>query len=115
MWIVAATRAAENLIRELGGFFDAAPPGYNWVLVEIFMICSGTTNCAPSPSALQVVGASRIPYSVPAGFEIQPIFGPDAYVEGQVWGYLGFIVPNSESALWLVFSQSGQQYAFDLQ
>lgn len=115
MWIVAAERSAETLIRELGGFIDSAPPGYEWVLVELFMICSGTNNCAPQPSALQVVGPSRTPYNVPEGFEIEPVFGPNAYMDGQVWGYVGFIVPNSETTLSLLFTQSGQQYAFDLQ
>jgi len=115
MWVVAATRNAESLIRELGGFITPASPGYEWVLVELFMICSGTANCGPQPSSLQIVGPSGIPYGIPTGFEVQPNFGPSAYVEGQVWGYAGFIVPTSEPTLSLLYTQSGQSFAFDLQ
>lgn len=115
MWVVDANRAAESLIVEIGGSVEPAPPGYTWLLVELFMLCSGAENCAPPTTALQVVGPSRVPYPVAPGITIQPIFGPAAYIDGQVWGYLGFLVPSTEAPLSLLLTQPGQQFAFDLQ
>jgi hypothetical protein len=115
MWVVDASRAAESLILEIGGSVEPAPPGYTWLLVELFMLCSGAENCAPPTTALQVVGPSRVPYPPAPGITIQPTFGPAAYVDGQVWGYLGFLVPSTEAPLSLLLTQPGQQFAFDLQ
>ena len=36
-------------------------------------------------------------------------------MNSQIWGYVGFIVPNSESQLNLVLSQDNQQHIFALQ
>jgi hypothetical protein len=115
MWVVAANRAAESMILELGGIIDSAPPGQEWVLVELLMICNGSENCAPTLDQIQIVGSSGVPYNVPAGFQILPVFGPDAYMNGQVWGYLGYLVPTSEQTLSLLFTQNGRKFAFELQ
>jgi hypothetical protein len=64
---------------------------------------------------MRVVGTSGAFYSPGNGFVMDPIFGPTAYVHGQVWGYMGFIVPDSEAQMWLIITIGGKNYPFALQ
>jgi hypothetical protein len=115
MLIIDAVRQASAEIVERGGTVPPAPAGEEWVLVELMLICDGGENCAPDTGAFNLTGASSRPYPPAAGFQLEPVFGREAFTAGQVWGYLGFVVPNSESGLWLTLGQGSQLYRFALQ
>jgi hypothetical protein len=115
MRVVAATRPGSSLIAELGGQAPAPPSGQDWVVIEALIICSGNTNCAPKLSNLNVVSASGATYAPAPDFNMSPLFGPGGFMAGQVWGYMGFRVPTSETGLRLVLSQGGKTYTFALQ
>lgn len=112
--VIASTRPAAAYISELGGQVPAAPAGQSWLLVELLMICSTVDSCAPQADALQVVNAGGIPYRQGSGLVLEPIFGPDAYLQGQVWGYAGFIVPDTDDPLYLLLTVDGTDYQFAL-
>lgn len=113
MRVISATRPAESYIRELGGVMPAAPANQSWVLVEVLIICQSNP-CTATPSNVKVVGASGVAYNASSQLTMSPILG-SSVANGQIWGYVGFVVPNSESRLNLVFSRNNQNYAFSLQ
>jgi hypothetical protein len=115
MRVVAATRPGDAHIREVGGSAPNPPAGQKWLLVELLLICAGDGNCAPDVSALNVLGTSGTVYTPAVGLRIEPLFSSDAYMAGQVWGYAGFTVPDSETALYLAVTRESQQYLFALQ
>jgi len=113
--VIQVARPGSSFIREIGGTAPNPPPNQDWVLLEILMMCSTATNCAPSPNNLTILGSSGATYSIPGTLQIDPPFGPEAYSSGQVWGFAGFLVPRSESTLSLVVTQGDQSFAFALQ
>jgi hypothetical protein len=115
MRVVDIFRRASAEILERGGSIPPAPPGEEWVLVELLLICEGEGNCTPEIGALNLTGSSGRPYPPAAAFQLEPVFNRDAFIAGQVWGYLGFVVPNSEGSLWLTLGQGGVVYRFALQ
>lgn len=115
MLVVSAERPGDDFMREIGGEVGPAPAGYSWLLVELVLLCNGDENCAPSPSALRVAGSTGRPYPPASGYQVEPLFGPDAFSLGQVWGYLAFTIPDAESGLTLIFDQDGQRYTFSLE
>jgi hypothetical protein len=115
MRIVAAVRPATTLINDLGGAAANPPAGQEWLLVEALVICSGSDNCAPALSNIRVIGSSGTVYAPAPDFSMPQLFGPGAFAVGQVWGYMGFTVPTSETTLRLALNQGGQTYIFALQ
>jgi hypothetical protein len=115
MRIVAAVRPASTLINELGGAAANPPTGQQWLLVEALVICSGSDNCAPALSDIRVVGSSGTTYAPAPDFSMPQLFGPSAFAVGQVWGYMGFTIPSSETTLKLALNQDGETYTFALQ
>jgi hypothetical protein len=113
--VVDVVRQASAEIAERGGSVPPAPDGQDWVLLELLLICEDGTNCAPDTGAFKLTGNFGTPYSLTAGFQLDPVFGREAFAAGQVWGYLGFVVPNSESGLWLTLGQGSDIYRFALQ
>jgi hypothetical protein len=83
------------------------------VLVEALPDLLRWLDCTP-PGHLKVVGPTGTVYTPSPQHGVAPIFG-SFFANGQVWGYLGVVVPNSESSLRLVLSQSGEDYYFALQ
>ncbi len=114
MRVVEITRPAEQRIAELGGSVPNVPSDQAWVLVEALLICTDDRNCIPNPSALWIVGSSGTGYSPSPQLNLPPSFG-SFLSNRQVWGYLGFVVPKSESSLRLVLVQAGQTFVFALQ
>ena len=115
MLVIDALRQAGAAIQERGGSIPPAPAGEEWVLVELLLICAGDSNCTPDMGAFNITGSSGRPYPPAAAFQLDPVFNSQAYTAGQVWGYLGFLVPNSESGLWLTLGQGSAAYRFALQ
>lgn len=113
--VVQAPRPGDAVIRALGGSIPNAPPGQEWVLVEMLLICSGTGNCTPDAASLQAQGTSGSRYSPAEQFVLDPLFGPENFIGGQVWGYRGFLIPRSEAQLILVVTVNRQSYNFALQ
>ena len=114
--VVSFTRPAQGRITEMGGSVAAPPAGSSWALVELLMVCTGAENCAISPSAFQIVGTTGGTYSSTPIPGLDPLlFGPNAYTYGQVWGYIGFVIPNTESSLWLVLTLDDGLHVFALQ
>src|SRR5689334_5193452 len=93
----------------------APPAGMAWAHVEALIKCNGTINCSPDVSSLKILGSSGKSYDVSRTFTITPVFGPDGYTSGQVWGYLEFAVPTSEQQLRLTLTQGNQTIIFALQ
>ena len=85
------------------------------LLVEALVICSGSNNCAPQLSDIQVIGSSGTTYAPVTNLNMPQLFGTSAFAVGQVWGYIGFTIPTSETALRLVLNQDGETYTFALQ
>ena len=112
--VIRGARPADALIQELAGSVPPAPAGQQWVVVEAILMCAGSANCAPATSSLQLVGTGGS-YAPAATFNVQPVFGPDAYTLGQVWGYLGYTVPASAGGLVLELVQGDQAYRFAIQ
>jgi hypothetical protein len=115
MRIVSAAFPATNALKDIGVTPPAPPAGSQWALVEAFMQCNQGVNCAPDSASLKILGATGKTYPVTTAFSVTPIFGPDGYTPGQVWGYLEFAVENNEQPLRLVLTQGGQNYTFALQ
>jgi len=113
--VIQVARPGSSYIQEIGGTAPNPPADQDWVLLEILLMCSTATNCAPSPSSLSILGSSGTAYAIPNSLQIDPPFGPEAYSSGQVWGFAGFLVPRSESTLSLVVTQGDQSFAFALQ
>jgi hypothetical protein len=115
MRVISVTRPGSTFITDMGGQPGSLPTGQEWVVVEALVICSGTANCAPNLSALQVAGASGSTYTPATDFSIASQFGPGAFALGQVWGYLGFRIPTTETNLRLILTQGNQTFTFALQ
>jgi len=117
MRVVSAARPANEVITS---FIAAAPPNppanHSWLLVELFLICSGTDNCAPPAGSLTVMGNSQALYQPSTVIPLFPQFGSDSFAVGQVWGYLIFAIPNAEQGIWLKLQLvDGTIYYFALQ
>ena len=115
MRVVAAVRPATTMINDLGGAAANPPAGQQWLLVESLVVCSGSNNCAPALSNIRVVGSSGTVYAPAPDFSMPQLFGPGAFAVGQVWGYMGFTIPTSETTLRLALNQNGETYTFALQ
>lgn len=113
--VIQVARPGSGFIQEIGGSAPNPPANQDWVLLEILLMCSTASNCAPAPANLSILGSSGATYSIPGTLQIDPPFGPEAYSSGQVWGFAGFLVPRSESTLSLVVTQGDQSFAFALQ
>jgi hypothetical protein len=114
MRVIDAARPGETRIRELGGTIPAAPANQAWVLVEVLVACREQTTCSLSPSVFQVIGSSGTAYNPSSQLNMTPIFG-SLTSNRQIWGYLGFIIPNNESGLRLALAQGSQTHLFALQ
>jgi hypothetical protein len=112
--VISATRHAETAIRDLGGDVPAAPSGQSWLLVELLLNCGQQPSCAFDSSAVSVVDASRAEFRPAADFKLAPLFGSYSR-NGQVWGYLGFTVPDNAGVLKLAVSEAQKVYWFELQ
>jgi hypothetical protein len=115
MRVIAATRPGSTLITELGGMAIAPSPDHEWLVVELSVACSADTNCAPSLTTIRVTSASGGVYPPALDFSVPAMFGPGAYSNGQVYGYLGFLVPTSDESLRLILSRDGAAYTFALE
>jgi hypothetical protein len=115
MRVITATRPGDSLISELGGMAIAPSPNHEWLVVELSVDCSGDSNCAPSLTTIRVTSASGGVYPPALDFSVPAMFGPGAYSNGQVYGYLGFLVPTSDESLRLIFSWDGAAYTFALE
>jgi hypothetical protein len=108
------TRPASSAIQQLGGSVANPPAGQNWVLLELLLICKTPGQCLQNPSNFQVLGASGTWYGVSPGLINLQIFDT-VVLQGQSWGYLGFVVPDSEATLRFVVLQGSQMYVYSLQ
>jgi hypothetical protein len=115
MRVVSAAFPATNTLKDLGVTPPPPPSGSQWALVEAFMTCAQNANCGPQTSSFKILGSSGKTYPITTAFSVSPVFGPDGYTPGQVWGYLEFAVPSNEQQLRLVLTQGGQTYTFALQ
>lgn len=115
MLIIQADRPGYDRIFELGGDAPEASTGEEWVLVEMLLICYEEDNCAPQASAIAASGISGTTYQPESSLNITPLFNEDAYFNGQIYGYVGFIVPTTERDLQLLLTQNGDTYRFALQ
>ena len=114
--VLEATRPGETLLRELAGSVPTTPANHNWVIFEMLLVCSGGDNCTPATSAFTLHSNTGTIYTPAASLNLEPVFTPDVYMGGQTWGYLGFIVPTSDSALWLSLDTgTGEPINFGLQ
>lgn len=114
--VLEATRPGETLLRELAGSVPATPANHNWVIFEMLLVCSGGDNCTPATSAFTLRSNTGEIYTPAASLNLDPVFTPDVYMSGQTWGYLGFIVPTSNSAIWLSLDTgTGEPINFGLQ
>ena len=112
--VVDAKRGAESMIQELGGSFPPAPANQSWVLLELLLVCKNSPTCTLDPATLQVSGSSGVVHAYSSALNLPPTFGTST-VNNQVWGYLGFVVPTSETGLKLTLSENGQTYAVALE
>jgi hypothetical protein len=115
MLVLDVFRQASTEIANRGGSVPPAPAGEEWVLIELILICDGDENCTPESGTFNLTGTSGGQYPPAAGFQLEPVFGREAFAAGQVWGYLGFVVPDSETGLWLTLGQGSAVYRFALQ
>jgi hypothetical protein len=113
--VLSSTRAAGSIIAQLGGQAPAPAANQEWVLVEVLLACTNGDNCTPPTSALSILGASGSSYNIPTTLQLDALFSPDGFASGQTWGYAGFLVSTSETALTLLVTQNGQSVAFALQ
>ncbi len=114
--VLEATRPGETLLRELAGSVPTTPANHNWVIFEMLLVCSGGDNCTPATSAFTLRSNTGEVYTPAASLNLDPVFTPDVYMGGQTWGYLGFIVPTSNAAIWLSLDTgTGEPINFGLQ
>lgn len=113
--VIDAVRQAGPAIQERGGSVPPAPADQEWVLVELLLICAGEANCTPDTGVFSLTGSSGRSYPLAAAFQLEPVFNSQGFTAGQTWGYLGFVVPSSESSLWLTLGQGSTVYRFALQ
>lgn len=111
LYVIDYTRPAETRIAELGGSVSPAPAGQTWVLLELLLICTGSDNCAPD--SVTLVGSSGATYT-PTTVEVLPPFTAAAFSAGQVYGYAGFLVAETEASLGLAAMRGGQVYTLAL-
>ena len=112
--VVDATIGAESAIQDLGGTFAPAPTHQSWVLLELLLVCQNSATCKFDPSVLKIIGASGTAYFASNQLYSIPIFG-SLTQDNQIWGYLGFTVPTSETQLRLILASGSQTYAIPLE
>lgn len=106
--VLEFTSPANSLLNDLGVSVPALPANRRWALLEVSLVCASGKDCLPQTAALTLVGASGARYTPDLTLPIDPLFGPDANMGGQVWGYLPYAVAANEPNLWLqVQSGSG--------
>ncbi len=113
--VLQMRRPGDSLMQELAGTVPAVPAGQVWVALELLLICGGADNCTPAESAFLLTGSGSSDYAPAPTFNIDPRFAPDAWLGSQTWGYLGFIVPQNATGLWLRVVLNGQTYNFALE
>lgn len=112
--VVNVTRGAESVIQDLGGTFPPAPAGQSWVLLELLLLCSDGAACTFSPSVLTVTGSTGSVYPYSVQLNLLPQFG-SSIQNNQIWGYLGFTLPTSETQLKLLLTEKSRTYALALE
>lgn len=111
--VVEAVRQASAEIAARGGSVPPAPAGEAWVLVELRLVCEAA--CPTDVGAFRLTGGSGSSYAPAAGFQLAPAFGSEVPANGEMRGYLGFVVPDSDNSLWLTLRQDEAVHRFALQ
>lgn len=113
--VVSAERPGDGLFPQLGGSVRKAPSGYQWLIVELLLMCGSQQACPSTLNGFEVLGSSGTAYSPDSGFNVELLFNKYGSIMGQVWGYLGFLVPTSEADVWLRLTYGGTDYIFALE
>ena len=110
-------RAAEVFINEIGATIDAPPPGTEWALLELQLICNGDGDCTPpleSMAVIDTVGAIYL-LAAPEVFRVDPRFGPEGFANNQTYGYAAVALPPEAAGLALTVDIDGQIFTFALE
>jgi hypothetical protein len=110
--VLSMTVPADEVILSLGGTVPAIQPNQQWVLVELFMVCPSTTNCAPAANSFSLQSNAHVYQPTPLA--IESAFG-DLMINDQVLGHLAFVIDRTESPFALQLNLGGQVYRFALQ
>lgn len=105
---------ANAYLTEMGITPSGLPSGQRWALMEVSLLCSVGKECSPLTSAMVLVGSSGTRYQPDLTLPLDPIFGPDANLGGQVWGYLAYAVAANEANLWLQVQSGSGSLTFAL-
>lgn len=111
--VLDAQRPANNKLKEIGVTSIPSPPqGHQWVMVEALLICDNEAACAlPTPV---IRGSSGEFYNVNNQIMLDVRFDVTGLYDGQIWGYLIYAVPQTESSL-LLAVRPDEVFYFELQ
>lgn len=105
---------ANAFLTEMGITPSGLPAGQRWALMEVSLLCSVGKECSPLTSAMVLVGSSGTRYQPDLTLPLDPIFGPEANLGGQVWGYLAYAVAANEANFWLQVQSGSGSLTFAL-
>lgn len=105
---------ANAFLTEMGITPSGLPAGQRWALMEVSLLCGVGKECSPLTSAMVLVGSSGTRYQPDLTLPLDPIFGPEANLGGQVWGYLAYVVSANEANLWLQVQSGSGSLTFAL-
>jgi hypothetical protein len=110
--VLSMTAPADEVMISLGEGIPAIQPNQQWVLVELFLICPNTRNCAPTINSFSLQSSANMYQPTPLA--IESAFG-SLLLDNQVLGHIAYVIPRNESPFALELNLGGQVYRFALQ
>jgi hypothetical protein len=110
--VLSMLAPADEIMISLGTGIPSIQSNQQWVLVELFMICDGTTNCSPALTSFSL--QSNLNRYAPTPLNIESAFG-SLLLGNQSLGHIAFVIPRGESPFALELNNGGVDYRFALQ
>jgi hypothetical protein len=110
--VLAMTAPADEVMLSLGESIPSIQANQQWVLVELFLVCEGTSNCTPPVSSFSL-DSNRNTYAI-TPLTIESTFG-SLLLGNQSLGHIAFVIPRNEVPFALELNKDGREYRFALQ
>jgi hypothetical protein len=110
--VLSMVAPADEIMISLGTGIPSIQSNQQWVLVELFMVCDGTTNCSPALTSFSL--QSNLNSYAPTPLNIESAFG-SLLLGNQSLGHIAFVIPRGEIPFAVELNNGGVDYRFALQ
>jgi hypothetical protein len=110
--VLSMTAPADEVMLSLGESIPGIQANQQWVLVELFLVCQGSSNCTPPASSFTLESSLNSYATSP--LTIESSFG-SLFLNGQSLGHIAFVIPRNETPFALELNKDGSEFRFALQ